>query len=97
MGVVMGIMMVVMIVGFAVFGSHHNKMMGGHEGHSAADTEKKHKGSGIENHEASGKHQDTEVEVETEMQGKDTEVKRDADNPDKKNNIEKTDEDKMKL
>jgi len=66
-------------------------MMGGHEGHSAADTEKKHKDSGIENHEPSGNHQDAEVKVETEMQ------KKDADNPDKKNNIEKTDEDKMKL
>ena len=45
-------------------------MMGGHEGHSAADTEKKHKDSGIENHEPSGNHQDAEVKVETEMQKK---------------------------
>jgi hypothetical protein len=85
--IVMGIMCVKMMCG----------MMGSHEGHSAADTEKKHKDSGIENHEASGNHQDAEVKVETEMQKEDAVVKKEADNPDKKNNIEKTDKDKMKL
>ena len=79
MGVFMGIMMVVMIAGFAVFGADHHKMMGGHEGHSVADTEKKHKDSGIENHETGGKHQDAEVKVETEMQEKDTEVKENSE------------------
>ncbi len=53
-------------MGFIVMGIMCG-MMGGHEGHSAADTEKKHKDSGIENHEASGNHQ---VKVETEMQKK---------------------------
>ena len=53
-------------MGFIVMGIMRG-MMGGHEGHSAADTEKKHKDSGIENHEASGNHQ---VKVETEMQKK---------------------------
>ena len=56
-------------MGFIVMGIMRG-MMGGHEGHSAADTEKKHKDSGIENHEPSGNHQDAEVKVETEMQKK---------------------------
>lgn len=91
----MGVVMIVMMIGVMI--GMMGGMMGGHEGHSAADTEKKHKDSGIEKHEASGNHQDAEVKVETEMQKEDAVVKKDADNPDKKNNIEKTDEDKMKL
>lgn len=68
-------------------------MRGGHKGHSAADTEKEHKDSGIENHETSGNHQDAEVKIGTEMQKEDAVVKKDAANPDKKDNIEKADED----